>query len=254
MGINQENYIAPEFRKEAFHCPRCNVYAHQTWHSAYISGISGVKIPTLKPVAPAEALLSGHHFTDLTPLAALKPPASPSEAFETLKLTLCSHCRELSFWIREKLVDPPKITAPLAHQDMPTSVSEYYNEAREISASSPRAAAALLRIAAKKLCESLGENESNLNRAIGNLNRKGLPRDVIKSLDTVRIVGNEGGAHEGQIDLTGEDNREIVDRLFRLINFIVEKTITEPRVIESTFGSLPENKRQAAEKRDEGKS
>ena len=229
MGINQENYIAPEFRKEAFHCPRCNVYAHQTWHSAYISGISGVKIPTLKP-------------------------ASPAEAFETLKLTLCSHCRELSFWIREKLVDPPKITAPLAHQDMPTSVSEYYNEAREISASSPRAAAALLRIAAKKLCESLGENESNLNRAIGNLNRKGLPRDVIMSLDTVRIVGNEGGAHEGQIDLTGQDNREIVDRLFRLINFIVEKTITEPRVIESTFGSLPENKIQAAEKRDEGKS
>ena len=247
MGINQENYIAPEFRKEAFHCPRCNVYAHQTWHSVYMSH----EIRTLKSALPAEALLSGH-LTDLTPLAALKPPASPF--VETLKLSLCSHCGELSFWIREKLVDPPKITAPLAHQDMPTSVSEYYNEAREISASSPRAAAALLRITAKKLCESLGENESNLNRAIGNLSRKGLPQAVIMSLDTVRIVGNEGGAHEGQIDLTGEDNREIVDRLFRLINFIVEKTITEPRAIENTFGSLPENKRQAAEKRDEGKS
>ena len=243
MGINQENYIAPEFEKEAFHCPRCNVYAHQTWHSAYISGVISVisgEITTLKP-----ALLEDVSLSD----------SDAAYTFvETLKLTLCSHCGELSFWIREKLVDPPKITAPLAHQDMPTSVSEYYNEAREISASSPRAAAALLRIAAKKLCESLGENESNLNRAIGNLNRKGLPRDVIMSLDTVRIVGNEGGAHEGQIDLTGQDNREIVDRLFRLINFIVEKTITEPRVIESTFGSLPENKRQAAEKRDEGKS
>ena len=240
MGINQENYIAPEFRKEAVHCPRCNVYAHQTWHSAYTSGVISGEITTLKPALPAVALLStsGAAYTFV----------------ETLKLTLCSHCGELSFWIREKLVDPPKITAPLAHQDMPTSVSEYYNEAREISASSPRAAAALLRIAAKKLCESLGENESNLNRAIGNLSRKGLPQAVIMSLDTVRIVGNEGGAHEGQIDLTGEDNREIVDRLFRLINFIVEKTITEPRVIESTFGSLPENKRQAAEKRDEGKS
>ena len=248
MGINQENYIAPELGKEAFHCPRCNVYAHQTWHSAYISGVISVisvisgEITTLKP---APALLEEVSLSD----------SDAAYTFvETLKLTLCSHCGELSFWIREKLVDPPKITAPLAHQDMPTSVSEYYNEAREISASSPRAAAALLRIAVKKLCESLGENESNLNRAIGNLNRKGLPRDVIMSLDTVRIVGNEGGAHEGQIDLTGEDNREIVDRLFRLINFIVEKTITEPRVIENTFGSLPENKRQAAEKRDEGKS
>lgn len=252
MVINQENYIAPEFKKEAFHCPRCNVYAHQTWYFPSFRANIPRGIRTLKSASPAEA--SGHHFTDLSLLDELKPPASPSETFETLKLTLCSHCGELSFWIREKLVDPPKITAPLAHQDMPTSVSEYYNEAREISASSPRAAAALLRIAAKKLCESLGENESNLNRAIGNLSRKGLPQAVIMSLDTVRIVGNEGGAHEGQIDLTGEDNREIVDRLFRLINFIVEKTITEPRVIESTFGSLPENKRHAAEKRDDGKS
>ena len=222
MGINQENYIAPEFGKEAFHCPRCNVYAHQIWHNGSC------------------------YYSRETP--------GDGEEIKILKVVLCSHCREVSFWIREKLVDPPKITAPLAHQDMPASVSEYYNEAREISASSPRAAAALLRIAAKKLCESLGENESNLNRAIGNLSRKGLPQAVIMSLDTVRIVGNEGGAHEGQIDLTGEDNREIVDRLFRLINFIVEKTITEPRVIENTFGSLPENKRQAAEKRDEEKS
>ena len=80
-----------------------------------------------------------------------------------------------------------------------------------------------------------------------------MPQTVIKSLDTVRIVGNEGGAHEGQIDLTGKDNEEIVDRLFWLINFIVEKTIAEPSEIENTFNSLPENKRQAAEKRDDGK-
>lgn len=48
---------------------------------------------------------------------------------------------------------------------------------------------------------------------------------VIKSLDTVRIVGNEGGAHEGQIDLTGKDNQEIVNTLFWLVNFIVEKPL-----------------------------
>ena len=159
----------------------------------------------------------------------------------------------MSLWAGKKLVEPQKITVPLAHKDMSESVLEYYNEAREISASSPRAAAALLRIAAKKLCESLGENESNLNRAIGNLSNKGLPENVIKSLDTVRIVGNEGGAHEGLIDLTGEDNKEIVDRLFWLINFIIEKTIAEPNEIKNVFNSLPESKRKAAEKRDEEK-
>ena len=126
----------------------------------------------------------------------------------------------------------------------------YYNEAREISVSSPRAAAALLRLAAKKLCEELGEDGPNLNRAIGNLSKKGLPESIIKSLDTVRIVGNEGGAHEGQIDLTGEDNREIVDKLFKLVNFIVEKTITEPKEIKDIFASLPDDKRQGVENRD----
>ena len=217
--MNQENYIAPKFQEEAFHCPRCNVYAKQIWEIVY-----------------TQHILIG----------------SNSCIWE-LEVAFCSHCKEFSFWVNKKLVYPPKITAPFAHKDMSKSVLEYYNEAREISALSPRAAAALLRIAAKKLCEVLGESESNLNRAIGNLSKKGLPQTVIKSLDTVRIVGNEGGAHEGQIDLTGKDNEEIVDRLFWLINFIVEKTIAEPSEIENTFSSLPENKRQAAEKRDDGK-
>jgi len=163
----------------------------------------------------------------------------------------CSHCIELSFWINEQLVFPRKITAPIAHEDMPKSVLEYYNEAREISNLSPRSAAALLRIAVKKLCEHLGENEPNLNRAIGNLHKKGLPKRVIRSLDIVRIVGNEGGAHEGQIDLTGEDNKEIVDKLFWLVNFIIEKTITEPMEVDREFSSLPENKKQGVEDRDE---
>ena len=70
------------------------------------------------------------------------------------------------------------------------------------------------------------------------------------SLDTVRIVGNEGGAHEGQIDLTGKDNEEIVTRLFWLINFIVQKTITEPTEIEATFSSLPEDKKKGVAIRD----
>ena len=173
--------------------------------------------------------------------------------FDGLNAAMCVHCNIFSFWLDEKLIHPGRVTAPLAHKDMTKEVLEYYNEAREISVSSPRSAAALLRLAAKKLCESLGEHETNLNLAIGNLNKKGLPESVIKSLDTVRIVGNEGGAHEGQIDLTGEDNKEIVDKLFRLVNFIVEKTITEPEEVKNMFAALPEDKKAATEKRDERK-
>ena len=220
MSQNQE-YIPPEYEKEAFHCPMCNVFAHQSWYASKYELVTGV-----------------HHVHHVN---------------YDLLMSMCSHCHKFSYWNNKKLIFPPQITAPLAHKDMPESVLEYYNEAREVSVSSNRAAAALLRIAAKKLCEELGESDVNLNKAIGNLSKKGLPKDVIKSLDTVRIIGNEGGAHEGQIDLSGEDNKQIVDRLFWLVNFIIEKTITEPKEVANAFASLPEDRQVATQKRDEAR-
>ena len=219
MQMNPETHRVPEFGKRSFHCPLCNVYAEQYWPCVYHRhfGVQG----------------------DYTRI-------------ESLSVAICNHCGDFSVWLNKKPIFPRKISALPAHKDMPEAVLEYYNEAREVSVSSHRAAAALLRLAAKKLCEELGEDEANLNRAIGNLNKKGLPQSVIKSLDTVRIVGNEGGAHEGRIDLTGKDNKEIVDKLFWLINFIVEKTITEPREIRDSFDSLPDDKKRAVEKRAEG--
>lgn len=211
--MSREKYYPPRFRETAFHCPMCNVKAQQLWNSVYVGG----------------------------------------RAIDMLMIAQCSHCRKSSFWINKQLVFPRETTAPPAHEDMPESVLEYYNEARDISDISPRSAAALLRIATKKLCEHLGENEPNLNHAIGNLHKRELPQSVIKSLDTVRIVGNEGGAHEGQIDLTGEDNKEVVDRLFWLINFIVEKTISDPKQIDEAFSAMPEDKRRGVKDRDKPK-
>ena len=170
-----------------------------------------------------------------------------------LNAAYCLHCLKSSLWLNGQLMYPKPTKTRPPHKDMPESVLEYYNEAQEVSVYSTRAAAALLRTAAKKLCEELGEEESNLNRAISNLSEKGLPQDIIRSLHIVRIVGNEGGAHEGQIDLSDEDNIEMVDRLFWLVNIIVEKTIGEQKEINRIFGSLPENKRTAIEKRDERK-
>ena len=42
------------------------------------------------------------------------------------------------------MIYPKKLIAPLAHCDMPAPVKELYEEARQISNDSPRAAAALL--------------------------------------------------------------------------------------------------------------
>lgn len=217
-------FEAPEFHKEGFHCPHCNTYARQVWGKiCYGTYYSTVKLD----VPTATNIIVG------------------------LEVSLCDRCHQNSIWMNKKLVYPSKISAPLAHKDMPEPVSEYYNEARQVSVFSPRSAAVLLRIAAKKLCEYHGESENtNLNRAICNLKKKGLPDQVTQSLDVLRIFGNEGGAHDGMIDLTGADNKEIVDRLFQFVNLIVEKTITEPRVVGDMFSAIPESKKKAIEERD----
>ena len=203
-----DEYVPPGFLKKAFHCPHCNYASPQRWL-------------TTRENDPSNRLISGCH------------------------IAYCANCRQYSLWVDERMVYPPYATAPLATPDMPQSASAYYDEARSISDLSPRSAATLLRLAIKKLCEELGEEEPNLYRAIRNLQDKGLPASVIQSLDAVRIYGNEGGAHEGRIDLTGEDNKEVVDRLFWLVNFVVEKTITDPKAIREAVGMIPKNEEKA---------
>lgn len=211
----QCNYVMPRYGKTEFHCPLCDVFAQQKWHGCFFDN-------------------DGSGYADL----------------DKLQVSFCVHCNRFSYWIDKKLVYPTQITAPLPHIDMPKSVSKYYNEARKVSTASPRSAAALLRIAAKKLCEYLGEENPSLNLAIKNLSKKGLSQDVIKSLHSVRIVGNEGGAHEGQIDLTDKDNSKIVNKLFWLVNFITRQTITDQKEVDSIFNSLPEKKKQDTKERD----
>ena len=215
------NYTPPSFGSRAFHCPSCGTYAHQSWFDL------GAIPEGLSPI-------NGKRIGSM--------------------VSLCQHCMKYAYWIEKKLVYPPQIIAPRAHSDMPAAMLEYYDEARAVSTISPRAAATLLRIAIKKLCEHLGEKEKNLYKAIGNLQQRGLPEAVVKSLDTVRITGNEGGAHEGQIDLTGKDNEKVVEKLFWLVNFIVEKAIAEPNEIDEMFQAMPEGPKAAAESRDSGRN
>ncbi|MDP3662449.1 MAG: DUF4145 domain-containing protein [Nitrosomonas sp.] len=122
-----------------------------------------------------------------------------------------------------------------------------YLEAANILAESPRAAAALLRLALQKLCIQLNEKGENINEDIKSLVAKGLNPLVQKSLDALRITGNNA-VHPGEINLSEEPER--VTKLFELINFIASKMITEPREIEGFYSNLPAGALEAVERRD----
>ena len=106
----ENNYKQPEFKELNFHCPNCGVLAFQNWQFLY------------------------HN----------------SQYFDDLDVAFCQNCGEYNLWKKRKMIYPKKLTAPLPHEDMPDSAKELYEEARNVSDDSPRAAAALLRVSLEK--------------------------------------------------------------------------------------------------------
>jgi len=165
-----------------------------------------------------------------------------------LDLSICVHCKNYSIWLHELMLFPKATTAPLPHLDIPEAIVADYEEARSILATSPRGAAALLRLAIQKLCINLGQAGKNINEDIKALVLEGLPVKVQQALDVVRVVGNNA-VHPGQLDL--KDKPETSENLFHLINLIVEVMIAQPRHIDEMYNAVvPPNLKAAIEIRD----
>jgi len=164
-----------------------------------------------------------------------------------LTIHRCRCCGKKIIWIDDTYVYPD-IVAEEANPDMPDSVKQLYNEAGLIYNKSPRAACALLRLAVDRLCNELGETDKDINKNIGALVEKGLPKTVQQALDIVRVVGNKA-VHPGQIAFDVDD-KETAMKLMKLINIITERMITEPNEINTMFEELPDTVKDSIEKRD----
>lgn len=145
------------------------------------------------------------------------------------------------------MIHPKTTSIEPPSNDLPTDVRQDYEEAAQIVQQSPRAAAALLRLAIQKLCVHLGGSGENLNKDISNLVKAGLPQKVQQMLDTVRVIGNHS-VHAGVIDL--KDNPQTAEALFKLVNIVAEKMITEPQQIDALYDTLPEKDKEQIAKRD----
>ena len=211
----------PGFKKEAFICPFCGVYAHQKWYSCYPQGVINIFNPLIS-----------------------------NKGSDRLYISVCSCCKRVSIWFDKGKIYPLSSSAPLPSPDMPEDVKKDYMEARNIVDFSPRSAAALLRLALQKLMVNLGEKGKNLNQDIGNLVKKGLPVKIQRALDAVRVIGNNA-VHPGELDL--RDDKETAYILFELLNMIVDTMITKPKEIEEIYQKLPEKARQGIEDRDNTK-
>lgn len=207
-------YIEPEVFKSPFTCPHCGAIVQQKWLSVSWNGIT-----------------------------------HPSRENNEVRMGTCLICSEHTLWINDKMYFPDTGNVPYPNTEMPEIVKTIYYEAASIYSKSPRGAAALLRLGIQVLCKELGEPGNNINDDVAELVKKGLPEIVQQSLDIVRVTGNEA-VHPGQIDT---DDPEIVIQLFSLINVIVEYMIALPKNVSGIYNSLPSDKKNAINQRDNKK-
>lgn len=206
------NYIKPEINKSSFTCPHCHTLSQMEFVQ------QGFKQD-----------FNGQYYRDY------------------LNIARCLNCGNKIIWHNDIYIYP-EIQPLEANPDMPETVLQLYNEAGSIYNKSPRAACALLRLAIDRLCNKLGETNRDINKNIGALVERGLSVEVQKALDIVRVVGNKA-VHPGQIEFDVDD-ADTATMLFQLINFIVDRMITEPKKISTLYDNLPESAKQSIEQRD----
>lgn len=212
--------LRPAYGKMAFQCPHCGVSAQQVWSETYM--LNGLTQDGNGAIRHSLSM-RGYEFS------------------------YCIACAKPSLWVARNLVWPTALAAPAAVEDCPEDVKVDYEEARDIFIGSPRASAALLRLAIQKLCVHLGQKGKQLNDDIGELVKAGLPVKIQQALDIVRVTGNNA-VHPGEIKI--DDDPEIALNLFYLVNVIVENMITQPRQIAEKFGALPDRAREQIAQRD----
>jgi len=254
-------YVSPSTNETAFNCPHCGALAKQFWFCV----VAHPQKRDFTPMVIYEDQLHTLNFEDIQKdeererlrqwarrCATGQPFLDGEKRFdgfsiENIWLSRCYNCNDVALWLYDRMIYPQRGDAPPANPDMPEKVRQDYDEASTILDFSPRGAAALIRLGIDKLCGQIADPKKSINDNIKDLVAGGLDSRIQKALDVVRVVGNNA-VHPGQIDL--KDDRATAESLFRLLNLIVEKMISEPRHVDEVYAALPESARKAIERRD----
>jgi hypothetical protein len=169
----------------------------------------------------------------LTEVSRLPLDLSPViESNNHLDIAFCQHCGGFTLWLGDAMIYPRTGEAPPPHEDMPPRIRELYEEARGVLPASPRASAALLRVALEGLLEEAGYRQGRLADRLEKAREDGkLSADTYKLAEVLRYAGNAAAHYEPwKIDPSqGEEDREMVYHLFVFVNEVTEELVAKPR-------------------------
>lgn len=224
-------YIAPKYKKTSFTCPHCGVLAEQKWSDMYISRLGTDDV---------------YSFSQMI-LVSTNDASKNKKLFKEVAVATCISCYNENIWFDGEMIIPKESNVQMPIEEMPEEIKKIYNEAREVFPISPKASAALLRLALQHLCVELGERGENINKDIGELVKKGLPIQIQQALDVVRVAGNNA-VHPGVLDL--EDDSTSAGYLFNILNMIVDNQIVQPKKVNEFYNSLPQTALDSITRRD----
>ncbi|SLJ85724.1 DUF4145 domain-containing protein [Psychrobacter sp. DAB_AL43B] len=230
--------MIPKHGNSKFQCPHCNTLAMQTWFTAYnasttATGIlhhlyldyrSSIGDITQRNIATFLDKVNNNfqdNFYKFVP--------------KNFSIATCSSCNEITIWINQEIVYPKKIKVPAPNVDLNEEIKALYHEASSILIDSPKGSTALLRLALQKLLKQVGKSGKNINNDIKDLVAEGLSPKIQQALDLLRVIGNNA-VHPGQINL--DDNAEVAEKLFSILNFIADELITKPKELDSLYADL----------------
>lgn len=230
--------MIPEYGNKKFQCPHCNTVASQEWFTANNAGNTATGIvqhlylnyrPQIDDYAQRQIVsflkeIDGgfkNNFYSFVP--------------KGFSVATCSSCEDFTLWVNKEIVYPKKTTLPPPNEDLNEDIKSLYLEASSILIDSPKGATALLRLALQTLLEQVGKSGKNINNDIKALVAEGMSPKIQQALDLLRVIGNNA-VHPGQINL--DDNAEIAQKLFGILNFIAEELITKPKELEDLYADL----------------
>ncbi len=259
-----EKQLLPAINRKAFDCPHCNVRSAQIWSDVYTREIQNDNsrgtpyIPTQNDLDKItndplldnqKKLLQKLRIKQfLTDKIFIRPgnDAKYVDTIYNLWISRCEHCSGVSVWARDVMIYPDA-TNIRPHSDLPAKVKSVFIEASKVVQYSPRASAALARLAIQELCNELECKSEKINEQIGELVQRGLNPDIQQMLDAVRVIGNNA-VHPGEIDI--KDDRDTAIFLLSCINRICQRLITEKKEADRLFDMLPTGAKEQIKKRD----
>lgn len=251
----------PLITETAFECPHCGAYTTQYWFDVYANRCEKNSTPLSKKKLtemiedkgmPEDAReicteLCAQLESGLVLFKENNEIKHFAKSVNNLHLSQCYNCDKIAVWVNSTLFFPKEKEGMKPNQDLPEDIIRDFEEARSIIKESPRGAAALLRLCVQKLCKHLGGKGKDLNEDIANLVAQGLNPLIQKSLDIVRVIGNNA-VHPGVIDLN--DDPGVAIRLLGLINAVADQMISHPKNVDELYGELPQRQLEEIGKRD----